>query len=580
MHITPAVSQSLQGEGIVSHVEEAPSRGWSFTNPHTVSVHSIGNGQESAQRERMHERARERAPALEAPHVMRVGEDEAASCAQAAETDSRVNDTVAKSEQTLAVQASPPLNVPDGGGGRDVEHVTELTKGTDSRDFQENASVGRDANVHGIVIATTPTNSSGASGSMSQTSSHSRGEWAARDPAGGGERRGVPDVASVPVHGGGPGVGGAAGHGRESRRGWAEELALSPGSPTGFFGEVEELIRVASSGHNVRGSESLQSQLACCDSFAPSSDSHGQFSVRSAVGGMMGNGQQQVVLEYDASIPQEVVITEAFTKCRRSPTVVSANSQDLNDWGMVGRSTVRDDYKGLGAVGNSSCYRRGRLPPRAPVVCTSHETMETIQTKKNYTHTLTSEAGTAVKPISVQMVFCTPKKSSITTAQAQTNGDAERSGLRAILDFTNRPRDQWSSAKSQKILQARWSPFAAFSTHACTHSRTRARALSLPHTPALNAFLLAHPPTPPPTPPNTPTHTRTRALGPEDQAGTAIEVQDEQQKKQRLFAGSPILVQVVSSAHVPLCVHRRTLVHRHTRTYIYTYSHVHTRTHT
>jgi hypothetical protein len=496
MHITPAVSQSLQCEGIISHVEEAPSRGWSFTNPHTVSLHSIGNGQESAQREFMNERGRESARALEALRVMRVGEDEAASCAQAADNASRVNGTVAKSEQTLAVQASPPLNAPDGGGGRDVEHVAELTKGTGSRDFQKNASAGRDAHVHGIVIATTPSNSSGARGSMSQTSSHARGEWAARDPAGAGERRGVPDVASVPVHGGGPGVGGAAGHGSESRRGWAEELALSPGSPTGFFGEVEELIRVASSGHNVCGSESLLSQLACCDSFAPSSDPHDQFSVRSAVGGMMSNGQQQVVLEYDASIPQEVVITEAFTKCRRSPPVVSANSQDLNDWGMVGRSIVRDDYRGLGAVGTSSWYRRGRLPPRAPVdlgamgptkttaataaaaergrvgafdpqsfrsggaVCTSPATMQTMQTKNNYTHTLSPEAGTAVEPISMQVVFCTPKKSSITTAQAQTNGDAERSGLRAIIDFTNRPRDEWSSANSQRILQARWSPCA------------------------------------------------------------------------------------------------------------------------
>jgi hypothetical protein len=287
---------------------------------------------------------------------------------------------------------------------------------------------------------------------------------------------------------------------------WAQEPALSLASPTGFFGEAEELIQVACSGHNVCGSASLQSQLACCDSFAPSSDPNDDhLNVRSAVGEMKGNGQQQVVLEYDASIQQEVVITEAFAKHVRSPPVETQqhhrmpkffNSQDLHDWVVVGRSTVRDDEKGLGAVGSSSWYRCGHLP-RAPMVnvhtrapmdidaagptkTTAAPTAAvergtvgafdpqsfrsggavcippaSMQTKNYYAHTLCPEAVPAVEPISVQVVPRTPKTSSIATAQAQTNGDAEHSGLGSIIDFKNRPRDEWISANSQRILQAR-----------------------------------------------------------------------------------------------------------------------------
>ena len=63
-----------------------------------------------------------------------------------------------------------------------------------------------------------------------------------------------------------------------------------------------------------------------------------------------------------------------------------------------------------------------------------------------------------------------PKTLSVASAQAPTavGDDTARSGLRAILDFTNRPRDEWHSANPQRLLRARC---AALSTHALPTGR-------------------------------------------------------------------------------------------------------------
>ena len=289
-----------------------------------------------------------------------------------------------------------------------------------------------------------------------------------------------------------------SGTGHEHSQRSVEEDPVSPGSPTGFFGEVEKLIRVASS-----------EQVVLHDNVRGSSD---KFGIKAGVGSMASRTQSRIILQYDASISpetlasarrvgrslgaheevkgliargrlqepdpqsvrleicghQQICALHPMSRASERRSMLSSATREAGRPGVLADSAGESlqDSAGESVQGDET---RGGGFSRSINAASAPTTFRSLGAEGADDVTLDRPA-TLPTPVGPVPSGSGPKTLSVASAQAPTavGDDTARSGLRAILDFTNRPRDEWHSANPQRLLRARC---AALSTHALPTGR-------------------------------------------------------------------------------------------------------------